>query len=278
MGGPPPGSIIVVGLVSGVDGIVMKVSTKSSPLWVVFAAALLVSNGHSQSVTDPPATIPNNCSLLAIASIDAQPGTAAYVMLRHQIAALAAGHEAEERANGAVRQLRAEGGTPTVVLTDFFLGMQVAKNKYLCGAYIAGQLHAINGNEQTAREMTISVYNRLAIIQQRITDVTAAQLKDALNGRTTDAIATAQDIARLTNQRNQAFDDLDTSTTMMAMLAVYVGDPTAKVTDTLHMTSGERIRLMRATNRVLGDGHPDGFTQAAGLLKTFFSTHRKTHE
>jgi hypothetical protein len=65
------------------------------------------------------------------------------------------------------------------------------------------------------------------------------------------------------------------ATTLSALLSIYSGDPTAKVADTLNMSAAERQQLITQVNEILRTGAPDGFTQAADLLKTLMEKHPK---
>lgn len=230
----------------------------------------------SESIMEPPKSIPDNCSILDVISVTTHGHSDAYNLLGFSIAAMEAGHQAEGFNAIAVKSMKLDSGdNPTVMLTDVFQNFDSATNKYLCGAFIEGQYQATDENRKIDRATIISIYNRLAVINGRMKVYVEAQFRNVGAESTRDPVDNAILLSKITNDRQAALADLVSATSFSALLSIYIGDPSEPVADTLDMSSAERKQLLDQLDGILNKGSSDGFTQAAGLLKEFLSKHPK---
>jgi hypothetical protein len=257
---------------------ILKADAMKLSLLVLLLAMSIsaLAYGQQPKLSDPPSRIPDNCSAVTISLLGMNPGTDSYTMLNYDFAALAAGHNADQTLSSAIQALKSNKGTPTSVFTDVFGSMQVAKNQYLCAAFIAGQFEPKNADQKLSRDLTITVYNRLALLTEQMDAYIRKRLLES-NTSTTTALNNADTLAQLTHDRDQAFSDLIDTTTLTAMQTIYTGDTAAAKTDTLMISASERMRLLAALDAILKDGKSDKFVEIATLMKSFMKSHDKNH-
>lgn len=233
---------------------------------------------QDRSLGDPPATIPDNCSIMYVLAVSQNGHSDGYNLLGYQIAALSVGHQAEANNAAGLKSMRSSSAAtePAGMLADVFQNLNLAADEYRCSAFIMGQYHATGDSPETDRWTTISVYNRLAIINGKMKDYVEGQFRNLGSQSPSDVVDRANTLAKLTNDRKAAFSDLVTAMAFSGLLSIYAGDPNAKVADTLNMNAAERQRLLTQVNEVLkSGGAPDEFTKDADFLKTFLDKHPK---
>jgi hypothetical protein len=233
---------------------------------------------QDQSIGNPPATIPDNCSIMNVLAVSQNGKSDAYNLLGYEIAALSVGHEAEVNNAAGLKSMRSTSAAkdPAGMLADVFQNLNLAADEYHCGAFIVGQYQAKGDNLEIDRWTTISVYNRLAVINAKMKDYVEDRFRNLGSQSASDIVDRANTLAKLTNDRKAAFSDLVSAIAMSGLLSIYAGDPNAKVADTLNMSAAERQRLLTQVNEILKPGGvPDDFTKNADFLKTFLEKHPK---
>lgn len=235
---------------------------------------------QQQSITEPPQTIPDNCSVMDVLAVSQNGRSDAYNLLGYEIAALAAGHQAEATNAVAVKSMKANGATdPVGMLADVFQKIALATDQYRCGAFLVSQYQGVGEDRQTYRTTAISVYNRLAIINETMKTYIEGRFRNVgVQSSPTDVVDNANTLAKLTNDRNAAFSDLVTAISLSGLLSYYTGDPSAKIVDTLNMSGAERQQLLTQLNEILKAGTTDEFTKDADLLKTLLLKHPKVRD
>lgn len=231
---------------------------------------------NGDSILEPPTAAPDDCPITQIALVSTRGQSDAYKFLAYQIAALDAGHEGQRADQIALNSMKADpSADPITMLTDVFRGFDIATNKFYCGAFFVGQYHANGQVRQVARITLVSVYNRLAILNDRTKAYVEGRFKGPEDPDANTVLENANTLTALTDKRNAALSDLLSTTQMSALLSLYTGDKSASVVDTLNMSAAEREQLLIQLNRVLGLGPPDDFTKDAELLKDFLTHHPK---
>jgi hypothetical protein len=264
----------------------MKILVLGMAVLISTAAAQQSSHAkgaEGRSILEPPASLPDDCSISEVLLISNHGQSETYKLLAYEIAALDMGHQGQAGALSSLKLMKSNfGADPTAMLAEVFRNFDISTNKFRCGAFFAGEYHPTTKDHETARntfrKTLISVYNRLAIVNERMRRYVDHRFRDSINPDTNTVLNNADILAKLTEERNEAFSDLVSATELSAMLSIYTGDKSAAVADTLNISSAERKQLLIQLGEIVKSGSPDEFTKNAELLDDFLIHHPKVRD
>ena len=218
----------------------------------------------AQSLSEPPATAPNGCSMMQVAMLKAQTGDNSYLLLKREVASLQQARLAAAQVIQASAEVRKANG-----LIEALASFDQGKEGFECASFVIGYPDArLSGeNQAMAQNVMVSVYNRLALQTREIRDFFVSLAKAEESANSVSQVGASEDIAAIMKRHNDATSDLVDALSFSFMQTVDTNEKAAKA-DTLLITCNERADLLRDLAPLTLHPQSNEFDKYAGFLQT----------
>jgi hypothetical protein len=225
---------------------------------------------------ESPNQAPPGCSTVIATSLNVTSGSASYLALRYQLAALDEAEDAIIEGNKLTETI-SSATDPSALLTSMLSGYAAVEDDFHCSAYLVGNWHPADPDLKNVPVLLVDLYNRkanfIAVLSEKMKRGFA---KDSHVPTKAEQVKDAEHQVELQRQGKQASTDLLDYTTFTLMKAVDLSDPNAKTTEYLSMSCTERADILERSSKLRGEGNVDGndFRVTAGLIAKMIGEHK----